>query len=94
MVGEDMPPHILEILMNNLEVEASEIYRIDGPLSLSRLMHLYNLDRPDLKDVPFVPALPAALAQAGPDEDLFALIKQQDILLHHPYETYQPVIDF
>ena len=94
MVGEDMPPHILEILMNNLEVEASEIYRINGPLSLNRLMHLYNLDRPDLKDVPFVPALPAPLAQAGPDEDLFALIKQQDILLHHPYESFQPVIDF
>ena len=94
MVGEDMPPHILEILMNNLEVEASEIYRIKGPLSLSRLMHLYQLDRPDLKDPPFVPALPAALAQAGPDEDLFALIKQQDILLHHPYESFQPVVDF
>jgi polyphosphate kinase len=94
MVGEDMPPHILEILMNNLEVEASEIYRIDGPLSLSRLMHLYNLDRPDLKDVPFVPALPAALAQAGADDELFGLIKQQDILLHHPYESFQPVIDF
>jgi polyphosphate kinase len=94
MVGEDMPPHILEILMNNLEVEANQVYRIDGPLSLSRLMHLYNLDRPDLKDVPFVPAVPAALAQAGPDEDLFALIKHQDILLHHPYESFQPVIDF
>jgi polyphosphate kinase len=94
MVGEDMPPHILEILMNNLEVEASEIYRIDGPLSLSRLMYLYNLDRPDLKDAPFVPALPAALAQAGGDEDLFALMSHQDILLHHPYESFQPVIDF
>ena len=94
MVAEDMPPHILEILMNNLEVEASEIYRIGGPLSLSRLMHLCNLDRPDLKDAPFVPALPAVLAQAGPEEDLFALIKHQDILLHHPYESFQPVIDF
>jgi len=94
MVGEDMPPHVLEILMNNLEVGASEVYRINGPLSLSRLMHLYNLDRPELKDAPFVPALPASLAQAGQDEDLFALISHQDILLHHPYESFQPVIDF
>jgi len=94
MVGKDMPPHVLEILMTNLEVEASEIYRIDGPLSLSRLMHLYNLDRPDLKDAQFVPALPAVLAQAGPEEDLFASIGHQDILLHHPYESFQPVIDF
>ncbi|HTC88420.1 MAG TPA: polyphosphate kinase 1 [Bryobacteraceae bacterium] len=94
MVSEDMPPHILEILINNLEVEPSEIYRTKGPLSLSRLMHLYNIDRPDLKDAPFVPALPAALAQGGPEEDLFALIAHQDILLHHPFESFQPVIDF
>jgi len=94
MVSEDMPPHILEILMNNLEVEASEIYRIRGPLSLSRLMYLYNLDRPDLKDAPFVPAIPAALAQAGPEEDALAVISHQDVLLHHPYESFQPVIDF
>jgi len=94
MVSEDMPPHILEILINNLEVEPSEIYRIKGPLSLSRLMHLYQVDRPDLKDAPFVPALPAALAQGGPEEDLFALIAHQDILLHHPYESFQPVVDF
>jgi polyphosphate kinase len=94
MVSEDMPPHILEILINNLEVEASEIYRIKGPLSLSRLMHLYQVDRPDLKDAPFVPVLPVALAQAGSEEDLFALIAHQDILLHHPFESFQPVIDF
>jgi polyphosphate kinase len=94
MVSEDMPPHILEILMNNLEVAASEIYRIRGPLSLSRLMYLYNLDRPDLKDAPFVPAMPAALAQAGPEEDALAVISHQDVLLHHPFESFQPVIDF
>ncbi|HTW66845.1 MAG TPA: polyphosphate kinase 1 [Bryobacteraceae bacterium] len=92
MVGEDMPPHILEILVNNLEVQASEIYRIRGPLSLSRLMHLYNLDRPDLKDTPFVPTMPAALAQA--DEDLLEVVNHQDVLLHHPFESFQPVIDF
>jgi polyphosphate kinase len=94
MVSEDMPPHILEILMNNLEVQASEVYRINGPLSLSRLMHLYNLDRPDLKDAPFVPIVPAALAQAAAEEDIFTLLSHQDILLHHPYESFQPVIDF
>jgi polyphosphate kinase len=94
MVGESMPPHILEILMNNLDVEASEVYRISGPLSMSRLMYLYNLDRPDLKDAPFVPALPATLAQLGPEDDLFTLIAHQDVLLHHPYESFQPVIDF
>ena len=55
---------------------------------------MYNLDRPDLKDAPFVPAVPAALAQAGPEEDALAVISRQDVLLHHPFESFQPVIDF
>lgn len=94
MVGDEMPPHILEILMNNLEVDPSSVYRLSGPLSLSRLMHLYSIDRPDLKDGTFVPSVPSVLTQAGPEEDLFAIIRHQDILLHHPYESFQPVIDF
>jgi polyphosphate kinase len=94
MVSDDMPSHILDILANNLEVEPSEIYRISGPLSLKRLMTLHNLDRPDLKDAPFVPAIPPALVQTSPDDDIFALIARQDILLHHPFDSFQPVIDF
>lgn len=94
MVSDDMPSHILDILANNLEVEPSEIYRIGGPLSLKRLMSLYSLDRPDLKDAPFVPAIPSALVQTSPEDDIFALIARQDILLHHPYDSFQPVIDF
>lgn len=94
MVGDEMPPNILEILMSNLEVDAASVYRLSGPLSLSRFMHVYNIDRPDLKDGTFVPSVPAVLAQAGPDEDIFAIIRHQDLLLHHPYESFQPVIDF
>jgi polyphosphate kinase len=75
-------------------VEANQVYRIAGPLSLSRLMFLYNLERPDLKDTPFVPAVPAALSQLGPEDDLLSLIAHQDVLLHLPYETFQPVVDF
>jgi polyphosphate kinase len=93
-VSDDMPPHILDILMNNLEVEPSEIYRISGPLSLSRLMRLYNLDRPDLKDASFVPAVPPALASNDSSEDIFTLISRQNILLHHPYDSFQTVVDF
>ncbi len=94
MVGEDMPAHILDILMNNLEMEASQVYRVRGPLSLSRLMHLYALDRPDLKDVA-VPARHAKAAGRGHRRrGVFALIRRQDILLHHPFESFQPVVDF
>ncbi len=92
-VGDDMPAHILEILMNNLEIDSSQVYRVKGPLSLSRLMHLYSLERPDLKDPPFVPAIPAALTDSD-EEDLFALMRRQNVLLHHPFDSFQPVVDF
>ncbi|MGO4883268.1 MAG: polyphosphate kinase 1 [Bryobacteraceae bacterium] len=94
MVSDDMPAHILDILVNNLEIDASQVYRMRGPLSLSRLMHLYNLDRPDLKDAPFMPAVPKPLVAASAEEDIFALIRRQNILLHHPFDSFQPVVDF
>src|ERR1700730_10618979 len=90
-VGEDMPAHILEILMNNLEIDSSQVYRGKGPLSFSRLMGLTALERPDLKEVPFVPA---ALIAQSEEDDLFAQIRRQDILLHHPYDSFQPIVDF
>jgi polyphosphate kinase len=94
VVGDDMPAHILEILVNNLEIDASQVYRVKGPLALSRLMQLYSLERPDLKETPFLPAVPKALASATADEDIFALIRRQNILLHHPFDSFQPVVDF
>ena len=93
MVTQDMPASMLEILMNNLEVGPSDVYRTFHPLSLKRLMDLHSLDRPELKDVPFVPAIPGDLAETE-DEDIFALIRQHDILLHHPFDSFQPVIEF
>jgi len=92
-VGDDMPAHILDILMNNLEIDSSQVYRVKGPLSLSRLMHLYSLERPDLKDPPFLPAVPRTLTDAD-DEDVFALMRRQNVLLHHPFDSFQPVVDF
>ena len=92
-VTRDMPAPILEILMKNLEVAAGDVYRTFRPLSLKRLSALYALNRPDLKDLPFVPAMPAALA-GSPDEDICTLIGQGDILLHHPFDSFQPVVDF
>ena len=94
VVGDDMPPHILEILANNLEIDASQVYRFKGPLALNRLMQLYSLERPDLKETPFLAGVPKELAQATADEDIFALIRRQNILLHHPFDSFQPVVDF
>ena len=89
-VDAAMPDSLMDILKTNLEVEDSDIYRVDGPLSLSRLRHLAALDRPELKDPPFVPA---PLELPG-DEDLFSLIRRRDVLIHHPFDSFQPVVDF
>ena len=92
-VGDDMPEHILDILMSNLEIDSSQVYRVRGPLSLSRLMQLFSVERPDLKETPFPPAIPRALTESD-DEDVFALMRRQNILLHHPFDSFQPVVDF
>ncbi|HEX8984996.1 MAG TPA: polyphosphate kinase 1 [Bryobacteraceae bacterium] len=94
MVTEDMPAHILNILISNLEVDSREVFRAPGPLSMKRLMSLYNLDRPELKEPVFVPAVPPALNGEREDDDLFAVIRRQDVLLHHPFDSFQPVIEF
>jgi polyphosphate kinase len=94
MVTQDMPASILGILIQNLEITPREVYRTTGPLSFKRLMGLYSLDRPELKETPFVPATPTALANLGEDEDVFSRIRKQDILIHHPFDSFQPVIEF
>ncbi len=94
MVTQNMPADILKILMSNLEVEAGEVYRVQGPLSLKRLMSLWNLDRSDLKDPPFVPAVLQTLAKDHEeDDDIFSMIRRRSILLHHPFDSFQPVVE-
>jgi polyphosphate kinase len=93
-ITRHMPAKMVEILKSNLEVDASAVYRVTGPLGLSRLRALHQVDRPDLKDKPFVPAIPKAIANAADEEDLFAVIRRGDILLHHPFDSFQPVVDF
>ncbi len=92
-VDEAMPAEVLEILTKNLELEREDIYRISGgPLSLVRVRALTKLDRPDLKFPAFVPAMPPALMKDGEEEDIFTAIQHGDILLHHPFESFQPVV--
>jgi polyphosphate kinase len=86
-------PGILQLLKEQLEVEDRDVYLVDGPLDLSRLRQLYSLDRPDLKYKPFSPYTPPEL-QPKAKEDIFASIRHEDILLHHPFESFQPVVEF
>jgi len=94
IVTHDMPAPILNILIQNLEITPREVYRMARPLSFKRLMGLYSLERPDLKDAPFLAAVPPALTIMGEEEDIFSRIRKQDILLHHPFDSFQPVIEF
>ncbi len=91
-VNEDMPVEVLSILLNNLEVEPEDVYRLKSPLGLSRLMDLYGLDRPDLKEPAFVPRIPAPLLRKGEENDIFSAIRRGDVLLHHPFDSFQPLI--
>jgi len=92
-VDANVSERILEILTSNLPIDKQDVYRIRGSIGLSRLMELYALDRPDLKDKPFVPFVPPSL-RADAEEDIFSVIRREDLLLHHPYESFQPVVDF
>jgi polyphosphate kinase len=91
-IDEAMPATVLDILTENLELEREDIYKISGgPLSLARVRHLTKIDRPDLKFPTFVPATPAALVKDDED-DIFASIRHGDILLQHPFDSFQPVV--
>ena len=71
----------------------SEVYRIDGPLDLTAVWELYRISGYDhLHDKPFTPRVPRGLGRRG--EDIFSAIARQDILLHHPYDSFDPVVDF
>jgi polyphosphate kinase len=93
-VNHDMPVKIREILIENMEIDRNEITTLEGPLDLSGLIGLYSIDRFDLKDPPFKPAVPGPLRSENMDGNIFGAIRKNDILLHHPYDSFNPVIDF
>lgn len=90
-VNPAMPPRIRELLVENLEITENDLHVVDGPLGIGDVMELYSLDFPDLKDAPFTPRTPPELRKG---HDLFAAIREHDLLLHHPYVTFDSVVDF
>ncbi len=93
-VNDAMPSHVRDILVENLEVDRRDIYTLDGPLGLSDLMSLYRIERHDLKDPTLRQSIPARLRSETADANIFNLIRHEDVLLHHPYDTFLPVVDF
>jgi polyphosphate kinase len=92
-INESMSVRIQEILMENLEIDRNEIYTFDGPMGYSDLWALHSIDRFDIKDQPIKPAIPRRLRDID-DGNIFNAIREGDILLHHPYDSFLPVIQF
>jgi polyphosphate kinase len=92
-ITPDIPSGLLQTLMSNLDIDAAQIFRIKGPLALKRVMSLYQIDRPELKDPPFVPAIPPGFVPRVDEDDIFTMIRRHDILVHHPFDSFQPVVD-
>ncbi|MEJ2597688.1 MAG: polyphosphate kinase 1 [Anaerolineales bacterium] len=89
-----MPEHIREILIENLEMDRKDIYTLDPPLGLSSLMSLHSIDRYDLKDTPYKQSIPPHLKLDSGDGDTLAAVRRENILIHHPYDSFLPVVDF
>jgi polyphosphate kinase len=90
-VEERCPENVQELLRTQLELEPDDVYAIDGPLGAADLLSVLKLDLPDLKDTPF---LPASRTIFDPPADVFETIRKGDILLHHPYDSFDPVLRF
>lgn len=90
-VAKGMPPEMRERLLEALELEPIDCYEIDGPLAVSDFWALVNLDLPAAHDPPYTPSIPERLSR---EPDIFAVIRSGDVLLHHPYESFDPVVHF
>ena len=91
-IEEGTPDQVREILQQNLGVGAQEVCAVQAPLGTSSLWAFQEVDRPDLKYKPFAPAVPSSL-QGVRGSDIFTVIGQHDILLHHPYDSFEPVLE-
>ena len=91
-VEKDCPLEIQAQLLENFRLDEEDLYIIDGPLNPTRIMAIYEGDHsPELRDPPFVAPMAAPLRE---ETDLFSVIRDRDILLHHPYDSFDSVVDF
>jgi polyphosphate kinase len=87
-VTDSMDPQILDVLVHELEISPADVVTVPGLLDLSALMALYDLDRPELKDEPFVPATHPRLSEGETPKSVFATLREGDVLVHHPYDSF------
>ena len=90
--AHDCPEEILSYLLEQFALTADDLYKVNGPVNLNRLMAVYDLvDRPDLKYAAFTPSIPERLRMGS---DLFAVLRAGDVFLHHPFQGFGPITDF
>jgi polyphosphate kinase len=90
-VAEDMPSRLREILVHNLGLQPFQVFTAGAPIGVAGLGELGALDRPDLKDPPFQPVVHPAFAS---EEPIFTVVDRRDVVLFHPYDSFQPVVRF
>jgi len=90
-VAAECPEPLVEFLLDQVNLDECDLYRVPGPVNLGRMMQLRSmLNRPDLVFQPFTPSIPQPLQNAP---NYFQILSERDILLHHPYQSFTPVID-
>jgi polyphosphate kinase len=91
-VSSNCPQHLATLLLQQFELQESDLYRCDGPVNLARMSALIDaVDLDGIEYPAFVPGLPERLREQS---DMFAAIRQHDVLLHHPYQSFEPVVEF
>jgi polyphosphate kinase len=91
-VAETCPGSIAKFLLSRFNLDNDSLYRCNGPVNLNRLLELpQRIDRPDLKYPPFAPRVQAMVTSGA---DLFAMLRQGDVMLHHPFDSFATVVDF
>lgn len=90
-VAHNCPAHLAQFLLDQFSIDKSRLYAVNGPVNMVRLQELVNsVQQPSLHFPPFTPGLPVTMANIG----MFELLGKQDVLLHHPFQSFQPVVEF
>src|SRR6478672_7690042 len=90
--ADDMTENMLELLLRELDVNPGDVIEVPGLLDLSSLWQIYGVDRPQLKDPPFVPATPPAFGERETPKSIFATLRDGDVLVHHPYDSFSTTV--